>query len=281
VIVKELVGRRQMPSGGRIYAGDSVRVAAPSNRGRVKGADLHILRPHHSRRRMSHLTVLGVIEVKSYPRSSARLLTQLSSHLAAARRGIDLAGAPYDSRRVDVAARPVRIAVVPAAWHLPRTFRFVQQDGQNVLRVDSRVPPCDSAVIKPMAHRTWHVTLRWSKEALAAAAYELTFWYMAKVGELVYAGGVPPEWASTMTPAEAGRNAAKMMLYYAILRAGTRAEAQRAIALYNAYGFGYALGTSFRNRRRSREMLWFEDLEEILAHGKTKHGCRLRAQARA
>jgi hypothetical protein len=67
-----------------------------------------------------------------------------------------------------------------------------------------------------------------------------------------------------------------MMLYYAILRAGTWYEEQRAIALYNAYGFGYALGTSFKNENGAREMLWPEDLREILDHdGKTRHGCRL------
>ncbi len=122
--------------------------------------------------------------------------------------------------------------------------------------------------------QAWHVTLRWSKETLAATAYELTFWYMAKVGEVIYAGGVPDEWGP-MTPAEAGRNAAKMMLYYAILRARTAYEEQRAIALYNAYGFGYALGTSFKNERGSREMLWAEDLREILAHGTTGRRARL------
>jgi len=81
--------------------------------------------------------------------------------------------------------------------------------------------------------------------------------------------------SSRVTPAEAGRNQAKMMLYYSILRARSWHEEQRAIALYNAYGFGYALGTSFKNRRGSREMLWFEDLREILERGETKHGCRL------
>ena len=126
----------------------------------------------------------------------------------------------------------------------------------------------------PVGDAAWHVTLRWSKEALAAAAYEVTFWYMAKVGEVIYSTGVPKEW-SEMTAPEAGRNAAKMMLYYAILRARTWYEEQRAVALYNAYGFGYALGTSFKNPQGSREMLWFEDLEEILQRAETKHGCRL------
>ena len=39
---------------------------------------------------------------------------------------------------------------------------------------------------------------------------------------------------------------------------------QRAIALYNSYGFGYMLGMNFRNRAGKREMLWPQDLDEIL-----------------
>jgi len=104
----------------------------------------------------------------------------------------------------------------------------------------------------------------------------MTFWYMEKVGEVLYRAGVPDEW-SEMTPAEAGRNAVKMMLYYAILRARTRREDERAIALYNTYGFGYALGTSFRDSQGRRQMLWPEDLREVLDHGANRDGCRFRS----
>ena len=80
-----------------------------------------------------------------------------------------------------------------------------------------------------------------------------------------------------MTPAEAGRNAVKTMLCYAILRSPRgRRESWRAIALYNTYGFGYALGMNFRDARGLREMLWPEDLDEIVANGKTRHGCTIR-----
>jgi hypothetical protein len=66
-----------------------------------------------------------------------------------------------------------------------------------------------------------------------------------------------------------------MMLYYAILRCGISRERQRAVALYNSYCFGYALGMSFRNEAGRREMLWPEDLEQILAAGRTAKGCAL------
>ena len=65
------------------------------------------------------------------------------------------------------------------------------------------------------------------------------------------------------------------MLYYAIQRdLGIRSR-QLAIALYNTYGFGYALGMKFRDANGRREMMWPEDLNEIAKTGSTKHGCRI------
>lgn len=107
-----------------------------------------------------------------------------------------------------------------------------------------------------------------------AAAYGITFWFMEKIGEVLYSSGVPEDW-SEMTPAEANRNTAKLMLYYAILRCRTARENQRAIALYNSYSFGCALGMNFRNRAGKREMLWRQDLDEILENGETESGCRI------
>lgn len=99
---------------------------------------------------------------------------------------------------------------------------------------------------------------------------------MGKVGEALFAQrGVPREW-SEMTPSEAGENAAKMMLYYAILRCQSARDQQRAIALYNSYGFGCALGMNFKNGQGKREMLWPQDLDEILSSGTTRSGCRIR-----
>jgi hypothetical protein len=66
-----------------------------------------------------------------------------------------------------------------------------------------------------------------------------------------------------------------MMLYYAILRCRTAREEQRAIALYNCYGFGYAVGMNFKDATGRREMLWPEDLDELQANGVTKHRCRI------
>jgi hypothetical protein len=94
-----------------------------------------------------------------------------------------------------------------------------------------------------------------------------------------------------MTPAEAGRNAIKMMLYYAIRPDAILAEEareqkkplprtiarrlSRAIVLYNTYGFGYAIGMNFRNPQGRREMLWPQDLDEIALNGRTANGSRI------
>ena len=165
--------------------------------------------------------------------------------------------------------------MLPSDWRLPRVFRFETSLYGRLLHVDPGVPHRGDDEILMTGDDRWRITLRWSKEAIAQAAYEMTFWYMEKVGEVIYSRNRPKGW-ERMSAGEAGRNAAKMMLYYAILRCRKPRETQRAIALYNTYGFGYALGMNFRNAEGRREMLWPQDLDEILSTGSTKSGCSLR-----
>ena len=105
----------------------------------------------------------------------------------------------------------------------------------------------------------------------------------------------PKDWAE-MTQTEAGRNAIKMMLYHAIRPDAILAEEAKeqkkplpppvarrlslAIALYNTYGFGYALGMNYRNPQSQREMLWPRDLDEISLDGRTANGCRIAGAGR-
>jgi len=90
---------------------------------------------------------------------------------------------------------------------------------------------------------------------------------MGVLGHNVYAGKIPPEWGE-MTPSEAGQNAVKQSLYAALMRLkrGSGPE-QKAIALYNSYGYGYALGMNFRGEHGRRDMLFWEDLLEISKQG--------------
>lgn len=51
--------------------------------------------------------------------------------------------------------------------------------------------------------------------------------------------------------------------------------ARAAVALYNTYAFGYALGMDFRNTQGRREMLWPQVLDDIAINGPTAHDCRI------
>ena len=278
-LVKQLQQDRELPANARLYVGDVVGVHRTRGKGLLKGADQYVLIEEHRPDTASSIAVAGVTEVKSYIRTRSRLREQLDQHLRRAKRGLRVDGVDYPAEKVNVGygkdRRVVRIAVLPSDWKLPRSFRFEDSESGRLLHVDPGEPPRKDDEITQIGDNEWRITLRWSGEALAEAAYEMTFWYMEKIGEVIYSKSVPKGWEE-MTSAEAGRNAAKMMLYYAILRCRTIREEQRAIALYNSYGYGYALGMNYKNAEGRREMLWPQDLDEILSAGKTKNGCVLR-----
>jgi len=276
--VQQLRGQRRLPRQARLYIGDIVGAGRLSGRGIAKGADMHIL-VVPAARDSGRVTVAGVVEVKSYRCSKRGLSTQLDRHLQRLGAGLRVGDRIFAQGQVRLLngdrCQPVRIGVVPATWKLPRRFHFEPTDNGRRLCIDPGSPVADDDQVERIGSDEWRITLRWSAEALASAAYEMTFWYMEKVGEIIYAvDGVPKDW-SEMTPADAGRNAAKMMLYYTILRCRCQRESQRAIALYNAYSFGYSLGMNFRNAEGRREMLWPEDLDEIAQSGRTRHGSRI------
>ena len=277
-LMKRLQRYGQLPSNARLYVGDSVEVHRPSGKGTLKGGDQHILIEEDGSGGDGSIGVAGVTEVKSYVPSQSRLREQLDRHLRRARLWLRVDGVDYSKKKVRVGYGPdrrvLRIFVVPSAWKLPRAFRFENLETGRMLHIEPANPRRNDEITQ-VGDDEWRITLRWSREALAQAAFEMTFWYMAKVGEVIYSESVPRAWKK-MTPSEAGRNAVKMMLYFALLRCCTDREEQRAIALYNSYCFGYALGMNFRSVEGRREMLWIEDLDEILTAGKTKHGCILR-----
>ena len=277
-LVKQLKISEDLPDSVRVYIGDTVVVQRSHGEGFLKGADMHILITDHMHRSAKRVTIAGVAEVKSYSCSQRSLRIQLDRHVERTRNGLQVAGDEYSNDCVDIGfgttRRVMKIAVLPSGWLLPRTFHLERQENGRRLHIDPGIPPKREDEITRTGEDEWRITLRWSGEAIAVAAYEMTFWYMEKVGEVIYSKGVPREWAE-MNPLEAGMNATKLMLYYATLRCRTAREQQRAIALYNSYGFGYALGMSFRNHDGRREMLWAEDLDEILSEGKTKGNCRI------
>ncbi|MBU1699749.1 MAG: hypothetical protein KJ970_19300 [Candidatus Eisenbacteria bacterium] len=277
-LFQQLRREKKLPAKARLYAGDVVGVHRPKGRGILKGADLYIMIKDPSANTVSDIVVAGVVEVKSYFQSAHRLREQIDQHLRRSKHGLRVNGKDYFNGHVHVGfgsrQKVLRITVLPSDWRLPREFRYETSSRGSLLHVDPGMPNRNDDKIIMTGDDEWRITLRWSKEALAQAAYEMTFWYMGKVGEAIYSRERPKGW-KVMSANEAGRNAAKMMLYYAILRCRTPRENQRAIALYNTYGFGYALGMNYRNAKGRREILWTEDLYEIISAGKTNSGCSL------
>lgn len=254
-LMEDLKKSGRLPDDCQLYVGDAVLVIRKPGKGYLKGPDLTILSMKDG------VTVLGVAEVKSYFQTDKALNEQLDRHIRRVKNSLCVAGKEYSSECVLVGGDPekpvLRIAVLPDRWQLPRTYHFKETNGRRFLMVDERSPSKEKDEIRQTDDNEWRITLRWSKEAIAAAAYEMTFWYMEKVGEVIYSdkGKKPREWAE-MTPAEAGRNAAKMMLYYAPLRDIKKSQYLRAIKLYNAYSFGYQFAVD------STEMLWPEDFDK-------------------
>lgn len=277
-LLNELREKKGLPRGTQLFLGDTVWSRRRRRNVFAKGADMHLLVIPRVKKAAASVCLAGVVEVKSYFPTEEALRRQLKEHISRARRGLRVCGKTYPTDQANLVgegATPARVYVVPDIWPLPRRFRFETKRGQRFLHVDPPQPPIKGDLIEPRGDMTWRVTLRWSKESLDAAGYGMTFWLMEKVGEALYAHGVPKEW-SEMTPAEAGQNAAKQSLYYAILRARKLRDEQRAIAIYNSYGFGCALGMNFRNNDGRREMLWPQDLDEICARSVTKSGCRIK-----
>ena len=197
-------------------------------------------------------TICGVIEVKSMRVSKRRLVAQIRRHIARLAGGVRLGAQFWESECITI-DNPVQVMVIPSAWKLNRSWQMVPTETGHTLALPE---PEESPVVtqtEQVGPRTYKIKLAWSQEVLNQAAYEMTFWYMSQVGEHIYSvRSVPPEWVD-MTPAEAGYNAIKMMLYYMPLRLLPRRKELLAIKLYNVYSFGYPLGID------AKDMLWPEN----------------------
>lgn len=262
-----------------LWFGDTVR--SPSTNSSIKqSSDMHLLciTPEH-------VEVRALAEVKSYAKSRAAILRQVTHHIERLQLGITVDNICYSPEQVKFASpRPMVISIVPSKWKLSRQFRFFADNGRSFFETENTDLPM-SADEKTKIGNDWHVTLRWSEEALASEGYALSFWYIEQLGQLLHGRGL---FFDDRDPATAAIERFKAQLFYAFLRAAkhpdwtpekrwlrSKAE-QRAIAVSNCYAFGFALGTSFYNSRGTREMLFVEDLERILTTGTSKDGHRLK-----
>lgn len=269
-LVRDLRKAGVLSRGARLYFGDAVKPRG--SHGYAKGADFHVLSGTEDA-----VVLEGVGEVKSFVAPPSKLDRQLRAHAKRAAAGLRITGdRPHPISTVPRVARggPLRFSVSLSDWKLSRKFHFEDRDGRSFLHGEG-LPPVPPDQVLEVGARRWHVTLGWSQEALAAEAYGLTFWYMEQLGADIFAEPGSSPWPG-MTPEQAGANAATQSLYHAIARCTSRRSEQRAIALYNAYGFGYALGTSYKDKTGRRHMLWAEDLRQILESGESRDGCRLR-----
>jgi len=269
-LIRHLKDDGYIPESADWFVGDAVMPGRA--RGMSKGADAHVI--HET---SAGVELLAVVEVKSFVVSAQRLERQLATHVARAGSGLWLRRFGHAERFVGLNCRsqpPIRISVSAGRWRLPRRFEYEEANGNRILRIP-QLPTIPDDEILQVDSNHWHITLGWSSEALSSEAYSLTYWYMEQLGAELFADSASSPWPH-MSPVEAGRNAATQSLYWAIRRCRDNTSRQRAIALYNAYGFGYALGTSFRDAKGQRQMLWPRDLDEILADGVTKEGYRLR-----
>lgn len=280
-VMERLVEAGQIPATIRLYWGDTIheprgevnRNADPKNF--AKGSDGLWVEISKSRGHTKpRVTIHGVIEVKSYRRSPSRVLQQIDKHLARLSGGLQLENCSFNADEIFLPAgarsgkefkRPIRILVLPAHWKLPRHFSIQKNTrGRQIIFAENRMPPHND-IIEEIAPQVWQITLAWSHEALSQAAYEMTFWYMAQVGTALYAAKPLPKGWEYMSPEQAGQNAVKMMLYYAMMRPLSTRQQTKAIALYNVYCFGYPLGMDNRDAQGRLDMMWPQDLDKRLA----------------
>jgi hypothetical protein len=257
----------RIPENSLLYVGDAARPR--SSRGLRKGADLHMISRHRA-----EIQLEGVVEVKSFHRKPDQLAQQLHTHVQRARQGMSLRGEAFGRIVPTIPAiGPAEISVSLSNWPLSRGFHFEEQDGRSFLHFDP-LPNIPEDIVSRIDDRRWHIELGWSQEALCAEAYGLTFWYLTELGVDLFSDRGSP-WPE-MTPKQAGINAATQSMFHAVNRSRSRRAEQRAIALYNVLGFGYSLGTSYKDKAGRRHMLWESDLRAMLHESATDREVRLR-----
>ncbi len=271
-LMEKLEKENRLPVGLHVYWGDALReysrIAGKNDQnntrwyGPTKGADgllvEHIRGPVTGS--IEKVKIHGIVEIKSMKVSKRKISQQIDRHIRRLSGGLELLKYKFPGEKVEI-ANPglIKIMIVPSNWKLSREFHFEDyNDGSRKMVLPEPGPPKINNKIEELEPGFFKITLAWSKEALEQAGYEMTYGYMAEVGEHVYSNpekDLPVAWKG-MSPAEAGYNAIKQMLYYMPLRGRFLSKRKTALAvrLYNVYSFGYPLGID------SKKMLWPGDI---------------------
>ncbi len=198
------------------------------------------------------LIVDGIVEVKSGEASPAEIDDQIESHLARMEGGLELEGAIWSGNQIRLAAKLVRIAVRSSRWRVSRHRRepglraqplrraiFRPNRAPEVFDIGQAVPPTVHPEIRERRARHWLIELNWSVQALREAAFEMSLWYMGRIGARMLADR-PATPRSNLTAEERGINRVKEALRSATLRPLTQKQDAKTVFLYNAYCYGFA-----------------------------------------
>lgn len=274
-LVDRLYYERKLPRETKLFWGESVQErryrpkAVKSGEchwgGFTKGADGILIRPTSWDGDQGQRGVLvhGVIEVKSMVRSQRKVIDQIDRHVERLAGGLRLGETEWSPQNVRIADPGfVRVIVQPSSWKLSREYRVEKLEGQELRRAifsqgsDPKIltypeptPPTNAFQITEADSGLWKIDLAWSREALAHAAFEMTFWYMGEVGKQIYTNESISSWFPR-TPKEIGMNLIKQILREASLRPLPYRQYKRAVWLYNIYCYGYQLGAG------TKEMLF-------------------------
>ena len=271
-LVEKLKKENRLPGDVHVYWGDAIRqysrIKGKNDKnhpiwGRpVKGADGLLVEyiPGPEPGSKKKVKIHGIVEIKSMTVSKRKVLEQIDRHALRLSGGLELLKYNFSGENVEIASTGlVKIMIIPSNWKLSREFHFEDDnDGSRKMVFPEHGHPGINNEIIELGPGFFRITLAWSKEALEQGGYEMTYGYMAEVGQHVYSnpGEELPEAWKGMSPAEAGYNAIKQSLYYMPLRGRFLSERKTnlAIRLYNVYSFGYPLGID------SKKMLWPEDI---------------------
>lgn len=274
-LLDSLKTQGRLPANAHLYWGDQIqeRRRRSTSEGEVRidwggftnGADGLIVSRENSKspHPESSLTVHGIIEVKSY-RSVKPVLVQIERHKARLAGGVRLGSDTWLPNQVNIVGDHgppsaenglLRITVFPSKWRLSRQWKSRRIDERSrVISMEEISDPLEETRITQAEPNNWRITLVWSEEALAQAAYQLTLWYLALVGAHVFASQPLPRAIDHMTPKEAGINQIKYRLYVIGLRYVSKRQTERAMRLYNDYAFGSPLAFD-----AGSEMIWSSD----------------------